>query len=411
MKSQRRAGDPPPETPGASIEAYFKPIQILVDGHPGSRPIDNLLANLNELYRQLILAADNPAQAKQALEQVEVEVASLRANVSRLPQPLAGMIDKVAKDAAGDANASSIAQIADAMAQDVTGVCQQIIANRYPFANSDRDVPMADFAKLFAPNGVIDKFFAANLDPLVNRSGKTWVWQPKRESRAQAVRHDAAAIPAGGRNPRRVLPDRRDNAESRLRSQAADAEQRRPDRDVHDQRRACRRAAGRRESARNAAMAGRRGGRGLDRDGARHARPPVQARAHRRLGAVPAHRRRLVDSERQRAQGQLRRVRARGLLSVHLVFAHQSPEHAVAAAVQVPERTLIVMPAGFFGKLPAKRDFIAANASRRFLEVWEPWLQASVATSKQMLTPAGLKPTIARRSGASGSARTFAARR
>ena len=43
------------------------------------------------------------------------------------------------------------------------------------------------------------------------------------------------------------------------------------------------------------------------------------------------------------------------------------------------------MPAGLYGKLPAKRDFVAANVSRRLLEVWEPWLQASVATSRQML--------------------------
>ena len=43
------------------------------------------------------------------------------------------------------------------------------------------------------------------------------------------------------------------------------------------------------------------------------------------------------------------------------------------------------MPAGLFGKLPAKRDFVALNASRAFLEVWEPWLQASVATSRQTL--------------------------
>jgi type VI secretion system protein ImpM len=43
------------------------------------------------------------------------------------------------------------------------------------------------------------------------------------------------------------------------------------------------------------------------------------------------------------------------------------------------------MPAGLFGKLPAKRDFVATNARPRFLEVWEPWLQAGVATSKQML--------------------------
>ena len=78
MKSQRKAGDPPPEVPGASIEANFKPIQMLVDGEAGSRPIDALLANLNELYRQLTLAATNPTQAKQALDQVQVQVASLR---------------------------------------------------------------------------------------------------------------------------------------------------------------------------------------------------------------------------------------------------------------------------------------------------------------------------------------------
>jgi type VI secretion system protein ImpL len=181
MKSQRKAGDPPPEVPGASIEAYFKPFQIMVDGQPGSRPIDALLENLSELDRQLVLAAENPAQAKQALEQVEVQVASLRANVSRLPQPVAGMIDRVAKDAAGDANASSIAQITEAMAENVTAPCQQIVGapapNRYPFVKSDRDVPLADFAKLFGPGGVIDKFFSANLDPLVNRTSKTWVWR------------------------------------------------------------------------------------------------------------------------------------------------------------------------------------------------------------------------------------------
>ncbi len=216
MKSQRRAGDPPPEVPGASIEAYFKPFQIMVDGEPGTRPIDSLLENLNQLYRELVAAAQNPSQAKQALDQVEVQVASLRANVTRLPQPLAGMMDKIAKDAAGDANASSVAQVADAMAQNVTGACQQIIANRYPFARSDRDVPMADFAKLFAPGGAIDRFFSANLEPLVNHSGKTWVWKPNpnlsrrlsettlREFQQAAEIRDAF-FPTGGNVPNVTL--------------------------------------------------------------------------------------------------------------------------------------------------------------------------------------------------------------
>src|SRR5579863_4585631 len=43
------------------------------------------------------------------------------------------------------------------------------------------------------------------------------------------------------------------------------------------------------------------------------------------------------------------------------------------------------MPAGLFGKLPAKRDFIAMNAPRRFLDVYEPWLQGGLATARLQL--------------------------
>ena len=43
------------------------------------------------------------------------------------------------------------------------------------------------------------------------------------------------------------------------------------------------------------------------------------------------------------------------------------------------------MPAGLFGKLPAKRDFIATMAPRRFLNAWEPWLQTSPAASRYAL--------------------------
>lgn len=43
------------------------------------------------------------------------------------------------------------------------------------------------------------------------------------------------------------------------------------------------------------------------------------------------------------------------------------------------------MNAGLYGKLPAKRDFVAFNTPRAFLGVWEPWLQAGVAISRQIL--------------------------
>lgn len=43
------------------------------------------------------------------------------------------------------------------------------------------------------------------------------------------------------------------------------------------------------------------------------------------------------------------------------------------------------MAGSLFGKLPAKRDFVSFNVTRAFLDVWEPWMQRGVATSRQAL--------------------------
>jgi type VI secretion system protein ImpM len=40
------------------------------------------------------------------------------------------------------------------------------------------------------------------------------------------------------------------------------------------------------------------------------------------------------------------------------------------------------MRCGLFGKLAAKRDFIALYAPRDFLNVWEPWMQGGVSASR-----------------------------
>src|SRR6202022_2321327 len=43
------------------------------------------------------------------------------------------------------------------------------------------------------------------------------------------------------------------------------------------------------------------------------------------------------------------------------------------------------MRCSLFGKLGAKRDFIALATPRRFLEVWEPWVQACMSASRHQL--------------------------
>jgi type VI secretion system protein ImpM len=43
------------------------------------------------------------------------------------------------------------------------------------------------------------------------------------------------------------------------------------------------------------------------------------------------------------------------------------------------------MAAGLFGKVPSKRDFIAFRMPRPFQNVWEPWIQESMAASRHRL--------------------------
>jgi type VI secretion system protein ImpM len=46
------------------------------------------------------------------------------------------------------------------------------------------------------------------------------------------------------------------------------------------------------------------------------------------------------------------------------------------------------MACGLFGKLPSKRDFVSNGAPRRFLDVYEAWLQAGIASSRHSMGPA-----------------------
>ena len=43
------------------------------------------------------------------------------------------------------------------------------------------------------------------------------------------------------------------------------------------------------------------------------------------------------------------------------------------------------MRCGLYGKLPAKRDFIAIGAPREFLNAWEPWIQSGISASQVSL--------------------------
>ena len=183
-KSQRRAGvaagtaAPEPVVPGASIETEFTEFHALLEGDPGARPIDTLLASFAEAQQTLVLSAGF-AQAG-AASNMPVIIGQLRSAASRLPEPLKTMVTEAVRDFEGDAATTTIAQMNQALMSQVVPVCESVVGGRFPFSKgSDRQVPLSEFAQLFAPDGAMDRFFNANLAAHANMGAGEWSWLPE----------------------------------------------------------------------------------------------------------------------------------------------------------------------------------------------------------------------------------------
>lgn len=181
-KSQARAGAAGTAggagfVPGEDIEANFQEYHLLLEGTPGQRPIDALLKSFDAVLQGLIISAQfNQAQAA---AQMPTLIGQLKATVSKLPAPIQRMVNEAIDDFEGDAASSTISQINQELTQQVAAVCTQVVDGRFPFSNNPgRQVPLSEFAQVFAPDGVLDRFFNTHLAVHANMGAGDWTWNP-----------------------------------------------------------------------------------------------------------------------------------------------------------------------------------------------------------------------------------------
>jgi type VI secretion system protein ImpL len=190
--------------PGSAVDERYKALRDLVGSGPGA-PIDNLLAMVTELQRQLAQIAQAQAAGQSApLPTGADPVALMRAEASRQPEPVARWLSGLAQNAValrggGVRAAAAAAWNGGAAAGGAAGggggggispaqLCRQAVDGRFPFSpGAANEIPMDDFARLFAPGGMLDGFFNTQLRPFVDQSGRIW--------RPQAV--DGVPAPVG----------------------------------------------------------------------------------------------------------------------------------------------------------------------------------------------------------------------
>ncbi|HTE36777.1 MAG TPA: type VI secretion system membrane subunit TssM, partial [Reyranella sp.] len=169
--------------PGSEVEEHFRPLRDLVSVTAGA-PIDQVLKRINDLQQQMAkLAAAGPVTAAQTAAALGNEpVIALRAEALKQPQPLARWLQAIAESStalrggAGGARQQVIAAYNGSSGP--AALCPLAVNGRFPFVpGSTLDTPLEDFAKLFAPGGLIDGFFNTQLRPFVDTTGNPWKGQ------------------------------------------------------------------------------------------------------------------------------------------------------------------------------------------------------------------------------------------
>jgi type VI secretion system protein ImpL len=193
-------GAAPVLPPGHEIDARYKQLRDLVAA-AGGAPIDQVLKLLNDLQQQL--AKMNAAGVGAPVAPVGSDPSlALRAESQRQPQPLGRWLATMAESSTALRGGGARQQVIAAYngSGGPAALCPLAVNGRFPFVpGSSLETPLDDFAKLFAPGGLIDGFFNTQLRPYVDTTGK--VWKPQSVdgvaapvSQADIVQFQRAAV-------------------------------------------------------------------------------------------------------------------------------------------------------------------------------------------------------------------------
>ena len=375
---------------GQPVDDHFRQLQQFVGlGGQGPAPIDDLIRGLNDVYLQLNRMGQ-PGQDLLAHADGGA-VQKLATDATHLPSPVAMMVAGIARGASTTAVGGARVQINDDWQSKVLPFCQRALDNRYPIIRgSQTDVHARRLRQAVRAQRTHRRVLQEQPQAVRRHVASAVALAEGRQHRARHLAGCADAVPACRGDPRRLL--RRWRRARRQVRAAAGLARRRCDAgaDRHQRPGSVLRAWPAAVDA--GAVAGDRrhrarahrvlaGGGGTDREhhqvGAMVAVPPL------RRGQDPGHR--IVRS----AAGQFLRRRPHRRLRGARQQRQQSAHHDRAARFPLSRTAMsevaLAPRLGFFGKLPARGDFVTRRLTRDFTDPWDGWLQDAIAMSAQQL--------------------------
>ena len=163
--------------PGLAVTTEFAPLHQLLGDGSGAAPIDSIISTFGDIQQRLIVIAQGRTNTEDATTALQKVLTDLRATAARTPEPVSRWIVSALDDIDNELTGAAITRLAQSFNNEVTQQCSAVVANRYPFYQSDRGVPLRDFEAMFGPGKLLDKFYQENLAKFVDDSGTQWAWR------------------------------------------------------------------------------------------------------------------------------------------------------------------------------------------------------------------------------------------
>ena len=167
------------------VDDHFDALRRLVRSPAPNQPapIDTSLKLFNDVY--VYLAAVDVATKSRSAPPPATDAVRIKTEAQRLPEPVRSMLEGISQSGNKQTRYAEL----DNLQQDlrpITEFCKQAIAGRYPIqADSRHDILPEDFARLFAPGGLMDDFFNKRLAALVDTSRSPWCFKPTSDTPAR----------------------------------------------------------------------------------------------------------------------------------------------------------------------------------------------------------------------------------
>ncbi|UZW58407.1 type VI secretion system membrane subunit TssM [Lysobacter enzymogenes] len=159
---------------GEPIGLHFEPFNRLLSSEGGAMPLDQTMTTLTQMSRSLLSIGAGVGGVDQndpALLIAAQQAEQLPAPASQWVAALAGRSRSLAADSAGESMRAGLRQ-------SVGADCGLFVNGRYPFdPGASSEIPLRDFAELFAGGGRFDRFFQQSLAAKVDTGARRWQWK------------------------------------------------------------------------------------------------------------------------------------------------------------------------------------------------------------------------------------------